>query len=87
MAKAGIDRGKGEGKKGKGRQTRAKGFHSLRHTMISRMANAEVSADVRKAIAGHSTDTAHRRYTHLSLDAQRRAVEKLPAFAPVPADS
>ena len=82
MAKAGIDRGKGEEKKGKGRQTRAKGFHSLRHTMISRMANAEVSADVRKAIAGHSTDAAHRRYTHLSLDAQRQAVEKLPAFAP-----
>lgn len=82
MAKAGIDRGKGEKKQGKGRQTRAKGFHSLRHTMISRMANADVSADVRKAIAGHSTDDAHQRYTHLSLDTQRQAVEKLPAFAP-----
>ena len=80
MKAAGIDREKGQEKKGKGRQTRAKSFHSLRHTMISRMANAEVSADVRKAIAGHSTDSAHQRYTHLSLDAQRQAIEKLPSF-------
>jgi integrase len=81
MVRAGVAVGKGEAKEGKGRQTRTKSFHCLRHTMISRMANAEVSADVRKAIAGHSTDTAHRRYTHLSLDAQRQATEKLPAFA------
>lgn len=80
MVRAGVTMEKGAKKKGRGRQTRAKSFHSLRHTMISRMANAEVSADVRKAIAGHSTDSAHRRYTHLSLDAQRQAIEKLPAF-------
>jgi integrase len=83
MVRAGVAVEKGEAKEGKGRQTRTKSFHCLRHTMISRMANAEVSADVRKAIAGHSTDTAHRRYTHLSLEAQRQAVEKLPAFAVV----
>lgn len=81
MVRAGVAPEKGKEKQGKGRQTRAKSFHSLRHTMISRMANADVSADVRKAIAGHSTDSAHRRYTHLSLDAQRQAIEKLPAFA------
>jgi integrase len=77
MVKAGIDRERGEEKKGKGRRTNAKSFHSLRHSMISRMANAQVSADVRKAIAGHSSDSAHKRYTHLSLDAQRKGLETL----------
>jgi integrase len=80
MVKAGIDRERGEEKKGKGRRTNAKSFHSLRHSMISRMANAEVSADVRKAIAGHSSDEAHKRYTHLSLDAQRRGIGALPSL-------
>lgn len=80
MVKVGIDRERGEEKKGKGRRTNAKSFHSLRHSMISRMANAEVSADVRKAIAGHSSDEAHKRYTHLSLDAQRRGLRALPSL-------
>lgn len=80
MKKAGIDRERGEEKRGKGRRTNAKGFHSLRHSMISRMANAQVSADVRKAIAGHSSDNAHKRYTHLSLDAQREGLKALPSL-------
>ena len=80
MKKAGSDRERGEEKRGKGRRTTAKGFHSLRHSMISRMANAQVSADVRKAIAGHSSDNAHKRYTHLSLDAQREGLKALPSL-------
>lgn len=80
MAKAGIDRGAAEPGRGR-RRTSAKSFHSLRHSMISRMAEGDVSADVRKAVAGHASDSAHKRYTHLSLAAQRRGIESLPALA------
>jgi len=66
-----------EGQKSAGRTFRSKGFHSLRHTMISRFADADVPADVRQAMAGHSSDKIHRKYTHLSLDTQRAAVAKL----------
>ncbi|MEI8234763.1 MAG: site-specific integrase [Verrucomicrobiota bacterium] len=80
MKKAKIAVPMGAEKTGKGRRTRTKGFHALRHSSISRMANAGTSADVRKEIAGHSSDAVHRRYTHLSLDAQRGAVEKMPSI-------
>ena len=68
---------------GKGRQFRALGFHSFRHAFISRLANADVPADVRKSIAGHSSDEIHRRYTHLELDTQRRALARLPSIGPL----
>jgi len=77
MAKSGVIVRKGRKKEGAGRQFNSKGFHSLRHTMISRMANANVSPDVRRAMAGHSSDAVHRKYIHLSLDAQRSALKKL----------
>jgi hypothetical protein len=41
------------------------------------LANADISADVRKEIAGHSSDEVHRRYVHLELSAQRRAIERI----------
>jgi integrase len=52
-------------KQGIGRQFRALGFHSLRHSFISTLANSEVPADVRKQIVGHSSEDIHRRYVHL----------------------
>jgi len=60
---------------GKGRQFRKLGFHSLRHSMISNLANADVSADVRKTMSGHSSDEIHQRYVHLNLESQRKAVD------------
>ena len=80
MEKARIHAPKGEKKTGKGRQFRQLGFHSLRHTMISNLANADVSADVRKQFAGHSSDEVHRRYTHLELETQRRAIARIPSI-------
>ena len=65
---------------GKGRQFRALGFHSFRHAFISRLANADVPADVRKSIAGHSSDEIHRRYVHLETTTQRRAIDRLPGL-------
>jgi integrase len=70
----------GEKKTGKGRQTRDKSFHSLRHTFVSRLANADISRDVRKKMAGHASDRAHDNYTHLELAAQRAALAKIEAI-------
>ncbi len=78
MRAAGIDRTAGVEKKGKGRQFNKLGFHSLRHSFISNLANADVSADVRREIAGHSSDQVHSRYVHLNLETQRRALSLVP---------
>jgi len=77
MDKAGITVPLGLQKQGKGRQFRALGFHSLRHSFISRLANLEVSSDLRKELVGHSSDEVHERYTHLDLTLQRRAIGQL----------
>jgi integrase len=80
MQKAGIRVPVGAEKEGKGRQFRALGFHSLRHSFISRLANSEVGADVRKSFVGHGSDQIHRRYVHLDLSLQEKAIAKLPSL-------
>jgi integrase len=80
IARAEVVAPMGREKKGRGRQVRTKSFHSLRHTFVSRLANADVSADVRKALAGHDTDEAHARYTHLAFTKQTEALAKLSAI-------
>ena len=80
MHLAGIRAPLGPEKRGKGRQFKALGFHSLRHSFISRLANAEVPADVRKQIVGHSSDDIHRRYVHLDPSFQAKAIENLPSL-------
>jgi integrase len=79
MDKAGIRVPHGAAKTGKGRQFRALGYHSLRHSFVSRLANLEVLPDVRKQLAGHSSDEIHRRYVHLDLSLQAKAIGKLPS--------
>lgn len=75
---AGIDRSQGAPRKGKGRRFCALSYHSLRHTMISRLANSDVPDAVTKAISGHTTDEAYQRYVHLDLGAQTKVIEKAP---------
>jgi integrase len=77
MAKAEIEVDRGAAKTGKGRQFKTLGFHSLRHTFVSELANADVPADVRRQISGHDDEQIHERYTHLDLDSKRRALAKL----------
>jgi hypothetical protein len=74
MHLAGIRAPLGPEKQGKGRQFKALGFHSLRHSFISTLANSEVPADVRKQIVGHSSEDIHRRYVHLDLLLQEKAI-------------
>lgn len=78
MANADVHGDRGVAKTGKGRQFKTLGFHSLRHTFVSSLANADVPADVRRKISGHSDEKIHERYTHLDIDAKRRAMSKLP---------
>lgn len=80
MDQAGIVVPLGDAKIGKGRQFRKLGFHSLRHTFVSRLANLEVSSDIRKAMVGHSSDEVHRRYVHQDVTAQAVAVARLSGF-------
>lgn len=82
MARAGISVPLGEAKTGKGRRFRALGFHSLRHSFITRLLNADVLPDVRKKLAGHSSDKVHERYGRLDLSTQERALQKLPRLLP-----
>jgi integrase len=77
MGAARIHSDRGVEKRGKGRQFKTLGFHSLRHTFVSELANADVPADVRRQISGHSDEKIHERYTHLGLDTKRRALARL----------
>ena len=77
MAAAEIYSDRGAEKKGKGRQFKTLGFHSLRHTFVSELANADVPADVRRQISGHDDEKIHERYTHLDVDTKRRALAHL----------
>ncbi len=62
----------------KGRDRNSKGFHSLRHTFISALANAGVPKDVRQKIVGQLDEKVHAHYTHLEIDTFRAAIAKLP---------
>jgi integrase len=79
MIQAGIDVPKGREKEGSGRQFRMLGFHSLRHTFNSNLANAGVSQEIRKRLVGHKSDDVNDTYTHLSKQALTDAMAKLPA--------
>jgi integrase len=79
MGKAGIDRVevRSKAKNSKGRRTFAKGFHSLRHTAASALANAGVEESVAMKLTGHKNQSVHRRYTKPDVKALRDAQGKL----------
>jgi integrase len=54
-------------------------FHSLRHSFASWLAEADVHADVRQKLTGHSSSKIHARYSHHD-EALDRAVENLPSL-------
>ncbi len=58
----------------------ARGFHSLRHTSNSALANADVSQEMRMKIIGHQSQEVNQIYTHHELEKMRTAIEKLPAI-------
>ena len=51
-----------------------KSFHSLRHTFVSRLAERGVSPLVIQSMSGHSTMLMTERYSHIGLEAKRKAL-------------
>lgn len=58
----------------------ARGFHSLRHTNNSNLANADVSQELRMKIIGHQSQEVNKVYTHHETETMRLAVNKLPSL-------
>src|ERR1035437_4860061 len=53
-------------------------FHDLRHSFNTRLMEAGVVQDIRKALMGHSSgDSVNSIYTHVELPAKREAIAKL----------
>ncbi len=57
--------------------TATKSFHSLRHTFITWLAEADVHADIRSKLSGHASSKVHANYSHHD-EALVRAVASLP---------
>ena len=56
-------------------------FHDLRHTFNTRLMEAGVLQEVRKALMGHSSgEDVNSIYTHIELPAKREAIRKLEAW-------
>ena len=72
--------GGGQGRSG-ARSTQPLSFHSLRHTATSMLKNAGVSESVVMDIIGHESAAVSRQYTHIDLDAKRKAMDRMPSFA------
>jgi transposase len=53
-------------------------FHDLRHTFISRLAESQASDSTVMALAGHVSRAMMERYSHIRMEAKRRAVDTLP---------
>ena len=80
MAAATVDRHTmREGTKGGQRAQHARGFHALRHSLTSTLANADVSEEIRRRIVGHESAEVHAGYTHHERATLARAIEKLPS--------
>jgi hypothetical protein len=62
-------------------------FHDLRHTAASRLVMAGVDLYTVKEILGHKTLVMTQRYSHLSPEHQRQAVERLVPAEPVDASA
>ena len=80
MLKAGITVPLGKKKVGRGRQFHLLGFHSLKHSFNSLLANGNVSQEVRRKLIGHKSDTVNDIYTHLDLARLSSAISHLPSI-------
>ena len=54
-----------------------KSFHSLRHTFVTRLADAGVDPEIRRKLAGHSSVEVHEIYAHHNIERMRDAIRKL----------
>lgn len=55
-------------------------FHALRHSFTSSLANADVAPELRMKLTGHSSQSAHKTYSHHDVETLRRALNKMPSL-------
>jgi integrase len=69
-------------KRGQGaaRSVHALSFHSLRHSFVSILANANVPEERRMELTGHVTRDIHKRYTEHELSKLQKAIALLPSL-------
>lgn len=67
-----------------GRTVHARGFHSLRHTFTSWLANEDVPEELRMKMTGHTDSGVHQAYSHHEVSTLARAIEKLPPLKESP---
>ena len=77
MTKAKIDVPLGVEKDGVGRQFRMKGFHSLKYSQASRMADAGIPEDLGMAISMHKSSSVHKGYVQFTQTLQKDLFSKL----------
>jgi integrase len=63
-----------------GRTVHARGFHSLRHTFTSWLANEDVPEELRMRMTGHTDSGVHQGYSHHEVETLARAIAKLPGL-------
>jgi integrase len=78
MDKAGVLSPLGTNK-GSKRVFRALSFHSLRHSFCTQLHHAGVPMELRKALAGHSSDSMAANYTQTSRSLAAAAIAQLPS--------
>lgn len=66
---------KREGKRG--RTTRSRSYHVLRHSYISALMNADVAPEIRQLLAGHSSSKIHQGYSHADWQKLDNAVQSI----------
>ncbi len=62
----------------RGRENAALTFHSLRHSATSILKNAGVSPAVVQEFIGHDSKAVSQNYTHIEMEAMRRATDLMP---------
>jgi integrase len=80
IRKAGIEIPLGAKKRGRGRRFHKLGYHSLKHSFVSNLANKQVPQEIRKLLVGHKSDSVNDIYTHLDLAALIAAIGHLPVI-------
>ena len=79
MDKASILAPLGAAKGQDGRVFRALSFHSLRHAFVTQLAAASVPIEIRKELAGHSSDAMSLNYTQISRVLTAAAIAQIPS--------
>lgn len=86
MAGAGLVKNRTHKKTGKGRSVKRTqneiSFHCLRHTATSLMKNAGISSAIVQEFIGHDSPEISANYTHIEMDAMRKAAESMPDILP-----